>query len=172
MGANPRETRFTITTLKGSHKTNHSLSTYTQIYYHVVFSTKNRVPALIVGKRDALFRYIWGILKNQGCHLYRINGVEDHIHILTSLPPGICLADLVREIKTGTNKWIKQEGLFPLFANWQDGYSAFTVGHSDRNDVIEYIKNQEQHHKKISFKDELRTLLEKFRVMYDEKYLE
>jgi REP element-mobilizing transposase RayT len=137
-----------------------------------VFSTKNRVPALLADKRDALFRYIWGILKNQNCHLYRVNGVEDHLHIFTSIHPAICLADLILDIKTSTNKFIKKERLFPAFTNWQDGYSAFTISHSDRNDVIEYIKNQEPHHKKVSFKDELRAMLEKFGVAFDEKYLD
>ena len=148
------------------------MSTYTQIYYHIVFSTKDRVPALIAGKREALFGYVWGILRNKGSHLYRINGVEDHIHIFTSLPPSICLADLIREIKISTNKWIKQEGIFPAFTSWQQGYGAFTVSHTDRDEVIEYIKNQEEHHRRLSFRDELKEMLEKFGVPFDEKYLE
>jgi REP element-mobilizing transposase RayT len=76
------------------------VSTYTQIYYHIVFSTKDRVPTLVAAQRERLFAYIWGILKNRGCHLYRINGTEDHLHLLTSLHPTVCLADLVKEIKT------------------------------------------------------------------------
>jgi len=147
------------------------VSTYTQIYYHIVFSTKDRVPALTADKRDALFRYIWGILKNKQAHLYRINGVEDHLHIFTSLHPSVSLSDLIRDIKTSTSRWIKSEGVFPSFAGWQDGYGAFTVSHSDRNDVIEYIKDQEEHHKKVSFRDEYRAMLEKFGVTFDEKYL-
>src|SRR5579863_9072525 len=115
------------------------MSTYTQIYYHIVFSTKERIPALTADRREDLFRYTWGILKNKECHLYRIGGVEDHIHILTSVHPTICLADLVKEIKTSTNKWIKENAVFPKFTHWQDGYSAFTVSHGGKDTVIEYI---------------------------------
>jgi putative transposase len=147
------------------------MSTYTQIYYHLVFLTKDRVPALLPDKRESLFRYTGGILKNKDCHLYRIGGVEDHVHILTSLHPTMALADLIREIKIGTSKWIKENAAFPNFTHWQDDYGAFAVSHNDRHDVIEYIKNQEEHHKRISFRDELRELLEKFGVSFDEKYL-
>lgn len=147
------------------------MSTYTQIYYHIVFSTKERIPALTADHREELFRYTWGILKNKNCHLYRIGGVEDHIHILTDLHPTISLADLVREIKTSTNKWIKENSVFPKFTHWQDGYSAFTISHSDKDAVIEYIKNQEHHHRKLSFREELRELLKKYGIQFDEKYL-
>ena len=147
------------------------MSTYTQICYHIVFSTKDRVPALQPERREDLFRYTWGILKNKDCHLYRIGGVEDHIHILTSLHPTICLAELVRDIKIGTSKWIKQEGVFPTFTHWQDGYGAFTIAYGDKDAVIEYIKSQSEHHKRVSFRDELRELLVKFGVKFDEEYL-
>jgi len=147
------------------------MSTFAQIYYHVVFSTKDRVPVLAADKREKLFRYTWGILKNKDCHLYRINGVEDHVHILTSLHPSVCLADLVKEAKVSTSTWIKENAMFPDFTHWQDGYGAFTVSHSDKDAVIEYIKGQEAHHKKVSFKDELRAFLIKHGVKFDEKYL-
>jgi putative transposase len=147
------------------------VSTYTQVYYHIVFSTQERAPVLKADHREALFKYVWGILKNKESHLYRINGVEDHIHILTSLHPTKCLSDLVKDIKTSSSKWIKENGVFPSFTHWQDGYGAFTVGHADKNEVIEYIKNQEEHHRRISFRDELRGMLEKFGVHCDEKYL-
>lgn len=159
--------------LKGPDIFRIGMSTYTQIYYHIVFSTKERMPALTADRRDDLFRYTWGILKNKESHLYRIGGVEDHIHMLTSVHPTICLADLVREIKTATNKWIKENAVFPKFTHWQDGYSAFTVSHDGKDAVIEYIKDQEPHHKnkKVSFQDELRGLLEKYGIQFDEKYL-
>jgi REP element-mobilizing transposase RayT len=147
------------------------VSTFTQIYYHLVFSTKDREQALLADRREDLFRYTWGILKNKDCHLYRIGGVEDHVHILTSLHPTITLADLVKDIKTATASWIKKEGVFPGFGHWQDGYGAFTVSHGDKDAVIEYIKNQEQHHQQVSFKDELREFLIRHGVKFDEKYL-
>jgi REP element-mobilizing transposase RayT len=136
-----------------------------------VFSTKDRVPALVADKREELFRYIWGILKNKDCHLYRINGVEDHLHLFTSLHPTICLSDLVKAVKTSTAKWIKEKGVFPAFTHWQHGYGAFTISHGDKDAVIEYIKNQEEHHKRVTFSDEFREMLVKFGVQFDEKYL-
>jgi REP element-mobilizing transposase RayT len=147
------------------------MATFTQIYYHIVFSTKNRERVLLANKRDDLFRYTWGILQNKDCHLCRIGGVEDHVHILTGLHPTIALADLVKDIKTSTSSWIKAENIFPNFTYWQDGYGAFTVSHRDKDDVIEYIKGQEEHHKTVSFKDELREFLVKHGVTFDEKYL-
>ena len=147
------------------------MSTFTQIYYHIVFSTKDRTPALTADKREDLFRYTLGILKNKDCHLYRIGGVEDHIHILTSLHPTIALSDLVKDIKVATSTWISKENIFPKFSYWQDGYGAFTVSHSEQEAVIEYIKGQEEHHKKVSFKDELREFLIRHGVTFDEKYL-
>jgi putative transposase len=147
------------------------MATFTQIYYHIVFSTKNRERVLLANRRDDLFRYTLGILKNKDCHLYRIGGVEDHVHILTEIHPTIPLADLVKDIKTSTSSWIKAGNIFPGFTHWQDGYGAFTVSHSDKDDVIEYIKGQEEHHKTITFKDELREFLVKHGVKFDEKYL-
>ena len=147
------------------------MATFAQIYYQIVFSTKNRERVLQANKRDDLFRYTWGILKNQDCHLYRIGGVEDHIHILTSLHPTIALSALVKDIKVATSTWIKKENIFPKFSHWQDGCGAFTVSHSDKDAVIEYIKGQEEHHKKVSFEDELREFLIEHEVKFDEKYL-
>ena len=147
------------------------MSTFTQIYYHIVFSTKNRERVLLANRRDDLFRYIWGILKNKDCHLYRISGVEDHLHILTEIHPTIALATLVKDIKISTSSWIKQNHVFPGCDHWQEGYGAFTVSHGDKGAVIEYIKNQEEHHKMVSFQDELREFLIKHGVTFDEKYL-
>ena len=147
------------------------MSTFTQIYYHIVFSTKNREPALKAEGRQELFRYIWGILKNKQCHLYRINGVRDHLHLLTSLHPTVSLADLVKDIKLATSAWIKESGAFPNFTHWQDGYGAFTHSHAEKDRIIEYIKSQEEHHKRVSFHDELRKLLVGAGVEFDERYL-
>ena len=122
--------------------------------------------------RNEFFQYIWGILKNKKCHLYRINDVDDHIHILTSLHPTVTLAGLIKEIKTSTSSWIKRKNIFPGFENWQDGYGAFTKSHQEKNRVIEYIKKQEKHHEKISFAEELKKLLKEEGIDFEEKYLE
>ncbi len=147
-------------------------STYTQIFYHIVFTTKERRPVLAKERREALFRYVWGIIKNKQSHLYRIGGVEDHIHILTSLHPTVALAAFVKAIKVGSNEWIKENRVFPDFTHWQDGYSAFTQSQHEKDRLIEYIKGQEEHHKKESFRDELRRLLKEAGIEFDEKYLE
>ena len=148
------------------------MSTYTQTLYQIVFSTKYRVPSLDATGRPELFKDMWGILKNHKCHLYRINGVEDHIHIIISLHSSISLANLVKDLKLGSSSFIKEKGLFQKFNGWQDGYSAFTYSQDAKDNLIEYVKNQEEHHKKVSFKEELISLLKEHGIEFDEKYLE
>jgi len=99
-------------------------NTYTQLLFHVVFSTKNRERTLTDGKRDALYKYIWGIHSNLNCHLYRIGGVDDHVHILTGLPTTLAVAKYVQEIKAGSSHWLKSQSDFPRFESWQDGPSS------------------------------------------------
>lgn len=147
------------------------MSTYTQILYHIVFATKDRTPVLKSGRREDLFKYIWGILKRRNCHLYRINGIDDHLHLLVSIHPAINLAGLVKDIKTGSSKWIKQKNVFTDFVGWQEGYGAFTHSIKEKDSLIEYIKSQEDHHRKTSYKEELIKLLEEAGVVFDEKYL-
>jgi putative transposase len=148
------------------------MSTYTQILYQIVFSTKFREPTLIKEQRKELFEDIWGILKNKKCHLYRLNGVEDHIHIVTDLHPTIALSSLVKDIKLGSTSFIKEKALFPHFNGWQEGYSAFTYHISAKDNLIEYVKNQEAHHVKKTFREELEDLLKEHGISYDEKYLD
>ncbi len=147
------------------------MATYKQIVYQIVFSTKNREKSLLKQNRELLFRYIWGILKKKECQLYRINCVEDHIHIIISLHPKIALADLIHDIKLASSKTIKNENLFPEFSGWQDGYGAFTYHISLLYTLIEYVKNQEEHHKTESFPDEYKRLLKEFKIDFDENYL-
>ncbi|MFD1141529.1 transposase [Larkinella insperata] len=95
---------------------------YWQILYQIVFGTKYRKPTT----NEALYRYIWGVLENKNCRLFRINGVGDHVHILCDLHPAVALANLVKDVKAGSSIWMKQSGLFPDFEGWAVGYSAFT----------------------------------------------
>ncbi|MDY0200330.1 MAG: IS200/IS605 family transposase [Bacteroidales bacterium] len=147
------------------------MSTYTQILYQIVFSTKNRERTLIESGRDQLFRYIWGIFEKNNCHLYRIGGVEDHLHIVTHINPMIAPAKLIKDIKLATSSFIKQEKIFPMFNGWQNGYGAFTYSISAKDNLIEYVKNQVEHHKKVNYRKEYIGLLKKHRVEFDEKYL-
>lgn len=147
------------------------MSTYTQILYQIVYSTWNREPTLNANSRDELYKYIWGILNDKKCHLYRIGGVSDHIHILTHLHPSISLASLVKDIKLASTDLIKSKNLFSDFSGWQEGYAAFTYAFKDKNVLIDYIKNQEVHHRVKTFKEELIDLLTEHGIDFDEKYL-
>lgn len=147
------------------------MSTYTQILYQIIFSTKNREQTLTKNHRDELFDYISGVLKNKNCHLYQINGVEDHIHIVTHLHPTITLSSLVKDIKVSTSLFIKEKNLFKDFTSWQDGYGAFTYTIKEKKRLIEYVKNQEEHHKTKTFKEEFIELLLEHEIEFNEKYL-
>ena len=112
------------------------MSTYTQLMYQIVFSTKNRKPCLKKENRKVLFRYIWGLLRNKGCHLYRMNGVEDHIHILTHIPPKLSVSNVVKDIKIASSVFIKEQNLFPEFDGWQRGYGAFTYSYKEKDRLM------------------------------------
>ncbi len=143
-------------------------NTYTQIYIHVVFSVKRRQNLIRKEFKEELHKYIAGIIRNKDQKLIAINSVSDHIHVFMGLKPNVCLSDLVREIKTSRfvneKRWVK--GRF----NWQEGFGAFSYGHSQMNVVVKYIQNQERHHSKKTFQDEYIELLKKFNVDFDIKY--
>jgi putative transposase len=147
------------------------MSTYTAIAYHIVFSTKDRAPVLHSGGRPDLFRYMTGIIRNRQGHLYRINGVQDHLHMLTSVHPTVTLADVIKDLKTGSTRWIKQNGIFKGFSYWQEGYGAFTCSYNDLDGLIEYIKSQEEHHRRTSFEEEYRKLLREAGIDFEERHL-
>jgi REP element-mobilizing transposase RayT len=147
------------------------MSGYHQILYHIVFSTKNRIPALLEAESAELYKYIWGIIKNNNCHLYRINGIENHIHIICDLHPSCKLSDLIKDIKVASSLWIKSSGKYPKFAGWADGYAAITLSIKEKDVVINYVKNQREHHKKLSFIDEYKEFLLSNGIKFDEKYI-
>jgi REP element-mobilizing transposase RayT len=147
------------------------MNTYKQIFYHLVFGTKHRQPSLTEKHQEELYKYIWGIIKKRGCHLYRINGTEDHLHIFSDLHPSVSLADYVKEIKVASSNWIKESGYFPQFTYWQEGYGAFSHSVKERDNIIRYIKNQKEHHKTESFYDEFKRLLIENDIPFEEKYL-
>jgi len=147
------------------------MSTYTQIIYHIIFGTKYHQQILHKANRQKLFQYITGILQNKNCHLYQINGIENHIHILFHLHPTIALSDIVKDIKLASSKFIKENNLFTDFIGWQNGYGAFTYSISAKQTLIAYIQNQEEHHKVRNFKEEFIQLLKDNGIDFDEKYL-
>ena len=144
---------------------------HTKLIYHFVFGTKYRRKVLTKDKRTELFKFIWGILEKKKCHLYRMNGVEDHVHILTSMRTTMDVSNLVKDIKVASHLWIEKERIFPEFIEWQIGYGAFTVSAYEKNGLIKYIKNQEAHHKIETFEDEYQRLLKEHDIDFDEKYL-
>ncbi|MDE6377381.1 MAG: IS200/IS605 family transposase [Duncaniella sp.] len=126
--------------------------------YHIVFCTKDRLRTLNLRSIDSLYRYMWDRLKQHGCYLYRIGGIENHVHILVDVSPTISLSDMVMDLKAVSSAWIKSSGLFPEFESWARGYYAASVSFSDRDSVIEYIKNQVLHHYDVSWESEMEVL--------------
>jgi REP element-mobilizing transposase RayT len=146
------------------------MSSYRQLLYHLVFRTKDSLPTIKKEHADQLYAYISGIIKQKDSHLYRINGTSNHLHILTDLHPSIALADFMREIKASSSSWIKQGDIFGTFDGWAEGYGSFSCSYKDINRLIEYIKDQHEHHRKKSFEEELRILLIESGVNFDERY--
>ena len=146
------------------------MSSYRQHLYHIVFRTKDSNPTLNQDHSDQLYAYITGIVKNKMSHLYRINGVENHLHILTDIHPSLAPADFVKEIKANSSLWIKKSGLFSLFKGWAEGYGSFTCSFRDKNKLIEYIKGQQEHHQSKTFEEEYRILLKEAGIEIDERY--
>ncbi len=142
-----------------------------QIFYQIVFGTKNREPTIAEVHCEELYKFIWSIIKNHKCKLYRINGIEDHIHIFSDLHPSLSLADYVKDIKVASSLWMKECGKFPAFKGWQESYGAFTYSIAQKNIIIEYIKNQKVHHRSENFHDEYKRLLIENGIEFDEKYL-
>ncbi len=141
---------------------------YRQIYYHIIFSTKKRSNSLNEENCKQLYKYIYGIITHRKCKLYRINGVEDRIHILSAFHPSKSLSDFIRDIKTNSSHWMKTSNLFPSFDGWQDSYSAFTCSINDKDKIIEYIKNQKQHHHHESYLEEMARILKENDVFFSD----
>ncbi len=147
------------------------MNSFRQILYHIVFGTYNREQVLTEEYHEELYRYIWGVINKRKCVLYRINGTKDHIHILSDLHPTIALSDYIKEIKTASNIWMKNSGHFPNFNSWAEGYCAITYNLRDKEKIINYIKNQKEHHRTLSFTDELKQFLKENGIEWDERYL-
>jgi REP element-mobilizing transposase RayT len=146
-------------------------NTFSQIYIQAVFAVSGRQSLIRPRFKEELYKYITGIVRNHGQKLITINGVEDHLHMLIGLRPAMALADLIREGKADSsnlvndNKWVR--GRF----SWQAGYGAFSYGYSQPDTIIRYIQNQEQHHRQQSFRNEYLSLLRKFDIAFEDKYI-
>ena len=146
-------------------------NTYSQINIHCVFSVKGREIFITHNYRDALYKYMYGILSNEKAFPLAVNGWIDHVHVFFEMPVTVAVSELMRILKASSSKWINENKYVKGRFNWQEGYGAFSYSRSQRNSVIRYIMNQEKHHKKVSFREEYTELFEKFQVTYDKNFM-
>ena len=145
--------------------------TFSQIYIQVIFAVKARNS--LIGKEweEELYRYITGIVQNKGQKMLAIQGIPNHIHFLIGMKPSCCLSDLVREVKKSSNSFIKEKKFSKFKFDWQEGYGAFSYSHSALDNVIAYVMNQKEHHKKRTFKEEYMEFLNRFEIEFKDEYL-
>jgi putative transposase len=141
------------------------------VLVHLIFSTKNRDPVLNPEIRAELHPYLAGVLREDECPALQVGGVEDHVHLLFGLSRIRTVAQVVEKVKTSSSKWIKTKGSAFAEFHWQAGYGAFSVSQSNAGSVIQYIKSQEEHHRKMTFQEEYRRFLKRYQITYDENYV-
>ena len=146
-------------------------NTYTQCYFHLVFAVRNRNALIKKEWKNEMEKYITGIVQNHQHKMLAIGSMPDHIHILIGYNINQLIPEIVEEIKTSTNKWIKEKKLSKFKFDWQKGYGAFTYSRSEIDNVVKYILSQEEHHKKRPFKEEYLEMLEKNEVIFSNEYL-
>ncbi len=145
--------------------------TYSNLNFHIVFSTKHRDPLIDEYLEPELHRYISGIISGEGGQVLAINGTDDHLHIVVKLKPKHVAPDLLKKIKANSSKWVNDHRKIDGRYSWQVGYGIFSVSQSQLDKVILYVKNQKQHHQTKTFQEEFVILLEKNGIEYDPKYL-
>lgn len=145
--------------------------TFSQIYIQVVFAVQNRECMIQSSWEEELYKYISGIVRNKEQKMLAINGMPDHIHFFIGMKPSCCLSDLVREIKKSSNDFIKEKRFSKFKFQWQEGYGPFSYSHSSLDNVIKYIMNQKEHHKKFTFREEYLDFLKKFEIDFKDEYL-
>jgi putative transposase len=146
-------------------------NTYTQIYIQSVFTVQNRISLIMPNWQDDLFKYITGIVQNNGHKLIAINGMPDHVHLFIGMKPNQSLSDLMQDVKGDSSKWIHEKGLIKGTFEWQAGFGGFSYSISQIDAVVKYINNQKNHHKRKTFIQEYLEFLEKFKVPFDERYI-
>ena len=147
------------------------MGSFTQLTYHIVFSTKYRRPLISQDVRENLFEYIGGIIRAKSGVLTEIGGAEDHVHILARLSPKFAVSDIVRDVKAGSSKWMNERRKAAVVFEWQKGYGAFTVSCSQISTVCRYIQNQPEHHRKVSFADEYAAFLKRHGITFRPEHL-
>ena len=148
-----------------------AMSTFTCLSYHVVFSTKYRRKQITESLQDRLYHYVGGIERSQNGSLIEMGGIEDHVHLLVNLSPTIAVSDAVRELKANSSKWVNELPETKTRFQWQKGYGAFTVSHSQIAKIQAYIRDQREHHRTRSFQEEFIAFLKRHHVRYDPRYV-
>lgn len=146
-------------------------NTYHQLYIQVVFAVKYREAVLHKEWRKEVFGVIGNLINETGCKTLLVNGVEDHVHCFLGLKPTVSISELLKTIKAKSSKYINDNRFILNRFEWQEGYGAFSYSHSHIKEVYNYVANQEEHHKKESFKEEYLNYLNKFEIPYDERYI-
>lgn len=141
------------------------------ILIHLIWSTKDRHSWLTPGIREKAHAFLAGSVRQMGCEAYQVGGVADHVHLAVRLSRTLSVADLVKEVKTASSKWLKEQGQEYNGFHWQQGYGAFSLGMSQKDALLQYIENQEEHHRTRTFQDEYREFLQKYEIGYDERYV-
>lgn len=145
---------------------------YIQLYYHIIWRTKDSVPAITEEHERDLYKFIWGTISNTGSHLYRINSMPDHVHMLVEVSPSVSLADFMKTVKLAAGNYMRDHAEhFPNFKGWGKSYCAITYCKAERDTVMQYIANQKEHHKQESFADEFERILREEGVDYNPAYL-
>ena len=163
------EHKHPIKTPKGCN--GYMAGTYSQLYIQVVFAVKGRQNLLQKPWRDELLKYMSGIIKGKNQKPIIVNGVADHVHLFIGLKPSISISDLVRDVKNNSTNFINEQKWVKGKFSWQQGFGSFSYSHSHIDNVYKYILNQEEHHRKKTFREEYLEFLRKFEVEYDERYL-
>ncbi len=146
-------------------------STFTNLKYHLVFSTKHRKDIIQEQFRESVYSYLGGIIRSEKGKMITTGGTNNHVHILARFPQSATVSNMLQQIKGSSSKWVNEENFLPFRFRWQSGYGAFTVSESMVDIVSRYIENQDAHHQKMTFKEEFIMLLKKHGIEYDEKYL-
>ena len=146
-------------------------NTYTQLYIHIIFAVKGRESLIPKQHKEALHQYVTRIITHKAQTVIQVNSMPDHVHILVGISPDVAISDLVRDIKANSSKWINQKRWIMGRFEWQTGFGAFSYAHSQLDTVVRYIKNQEAHHSRRTFRQEYLEFLRRFDVPYNPKYV-
>jgi REP element-mobilizing transposase RayT len=146
-------------------------STHSNLLYHLVFSTKNRLPLITPNLQEELYRYLGGIIRGEGGILLEIGGINDYVHLLAKFNPSRSVSDMLGDLKANSSRWVNDKKMKLRKFGWQEGFGAFSVSESQVPAVTKYIQSQEKHHRKQTFQAEYIELLNKHNIGYDERYL-